>query len=100
MQVVFTDFVQPDFDLEARLIKEAGLSLTVAEPHCASEDDVIRAAQGAPALLVQNAPVGERAFSALPDLRIVSVPGIGVDAIDLAAAVLLGKRKAYDHSHP
>ncbi len=86
MQVVFTDFVQQGYDVEERLLKEAGLSLTVAEPHCASEEDVIRAAQGATALLVQNAPVGARALSALPDLRIVSVPGIGVDAIDLAAA--------------
>lgn len=86
MRVVFTDFVQPDIALEERLLGEAGLSLTVADPHCASEDEVIRAAGGAEALLVQNAPVGERALAALPDLRIVSVPGIGVDAIDLAAA--------------
>jgi D-3-phosphoglycerate dehydrogenase len=38
------------------------------------------------ALIVQNAPVTERVLAALSDLRIVSVPGIGVDAIDIAAA--------------
>jgi D-3-phosphoglycerate dehydrogenase len=89
MRVVFTDFVQPDVELERRLLSEADLELVVAEPHCATEDQVIAAAQGAQdavALIVQNAPVTERVLAALSDLRIVSVPGIGVDAIDIAAA--------------
>ncbi len=86
MRVVFTDFVQPDVELERRLLSEADLELVAAEPHCATEDQVIVAAQGAAALIVQNAPVTERVLAALSDLRIVSVPGIGVDAMDIEAA--------------
>jgi D-3-phosphoglycerate dehydrogenase len=89
MRVVFTDFVQPDVSLERALLSEAGLELVAAEPQCATEDEVIAAAQGAQdavALIVQNAPITERVLAALPDLRIVSVPGIGVDAVDIEAA--------------
>lgn len=86
MRVVFTDFVQSDIELERRLLDGADLELVAAEPPCATEEEVIRAAQDATALIVQNAPMTERVFAALPGLRIVSVPGIGVDAIDVEAA--------------
>lgn len=86
MRVVFTDFVQPDIELERGLLSAAGLEPTAAEPHCASEDEVIAAARDATALIVQTAPITGRVLAALPALRIVSVPGIGVDAVDIAAA--------------
>ena len=86
MRVSFTDFIQPDLELERALLRAAGLELIAAEPQCATDEDVIRAAQGATALVVQSAPVTARVFSALPDLRLVSVPGIGVDMIDIEAA--------------
>jgi len=86
MRVVFTDFVQSDIELERRLLDGADLELVAAEPPCATEEEVVRAAQDATALIVQNAPMTERVFAALPGLRIVSVPGIGVDAIDVEAA--------------
>ena len=50
------------------------------------EDEVIACGRDAVALIVQSAPVTARVLAALPDLRIVSVPGIGVDTIDLDAA--------------
>ena len=37
-------------------------------------------------MIVQSAPITGRVFAALPGLRIVSVPGIGVDMVDLDAA--------------
>ena len=77
--MVFTDFVQSDLQLEQGLLSAAGLQLVAAEPQCGTEDDVIACAQDAAALVVQNAPVTERVLAALPSLRIVSVPGIGVD---------------------
>jgi D-3-phosphoglycerate dehydrogenase / 2-oxoglutarate reductase len=86
VRVVFTDFTQPDLELERRLLGEAGLALAAAEPQCTSEDEVIRAADGATALIIQAAPISERVLTALPALRIVSVPGIGVDMIDTEAA--------------
>ncbi len=90
MRVAFTDFVQPDLDLEEGLLAEAGLTLSAAEPHCRSEADVIRFAAGAEAILVQTAPLTRAVLEALPSLRIVSYPGIGVDMVDLEAARELG----------
>jgi D-3-phosphoglycerate dehydrogenase len=84
--VVITDFTQPDVELERRLLGEAGLELVAPELPCTSEDEVIRAARDAPAVIGQAAPFTERVLAALPHLRILSVPGIGVDMIDLEAA--------------
>lgn len=86
MRVVFTDFVQSDLQLEQGLLNAAGLQLVAAEPQCGTEDEIIACAKDASALIVQSAPVTERVLAALPTLRIVSVPGIGVDMVDLDAA--------------
>lgn len=86
MRVVFTDYEQPDLALEAGLLQAAGLALSAAEPQCRTPDEVIRAAGDAAALVVQYAPLTRAVFEALPGLRIVSVPQIGVDTIDLEAA--------------
>lgn len=86
MRVVFTDFTQRDLELERRLLAQAGLELVAAEPQCLAEDEVIRAAREATALVIQSAAITERVLAALPNLRIVSVPGIGVDTINIEAA--------------
>ena len=86
MRVVFTDFVQPNLELERGLAEGAGLELVEAQPHCTTDDEVIRAAEGATAVIVQNAPITDKVFAGLPDLRIVATPGIGVDMIDIEAA--------------
>src|SRR5690606_13169887 len=64
--------LEPEFDVELLNLQ--------------TEDEVIAAAQGSVGLLVQWAPLTERAFAALPDLRAVVRYGIGLDNIDLAAA--------------
>ncbi len=88
MKIAFTDFVQPDLDLEAALIAHAGLEMAVANPHCATAQDVVDfvKSRGADAILSLYAPITGEVFEALPELRIVSVPLVGVDAIDTAAA--------------
>ncbi len=86
MKVAYTDFIQSDLDLEAGLLGEAGMTLVPAAAPCRTPDEVIRLADGAFGLLVQAAPVTRAVFEALPALRVVSVPGIGVDSIDLDAA--------------
>jgi D-3-phosphoglycerate dehydrogenase len=90
MRVAFTDFVYPNLDLEERILAEAGMALLAADPQCSSEEDVIRAAEGAGAIVIQVAPVTRAVLEALPDLRIISCPSIGVDTVDLAAARELG----------
>ena len=88
MKIAFTDFVQPDLELEAVLIADAGLEMAIAVPHCTTSQDVIDFVKscGADAILSLYAPMTEAVFEALPDLRIVSVPMVGVDAIDITAA--------------
>ena len=88
MKIAFTDFVQPDLAPESDMIAEAGLEMCVADPHCQTEQDVIDfvGASGADAVVSLYAPIGKAAFEALPNLRIVSVPLVGVDAIDTEAA--------------
>ena len=92
MKIAFTDFVQPDLDLEARMIDQAGHEMCVASPHCVTEQDVIDFGHDsqADAIVSLYAPIGAKAFEALPGLRIVSVPLVGVDAIDTAAAKTAG----------
>jgi D-3-phosphoglycerate dehydrogenase len=86
MKIVVVDHPQSDLSLEENLVRKAGMSFGVAEPQCRTSDDVIRAAADADALIVQYAPITEEVFAALPRLYIVSLPLIGVDAVDIEAA--------------
>jgi D-3-phosphoglycerate dehydrogenase len=88
LKIAFTDFVQPDLDLETEMIADAGLEMCVAEPHCQTEQEVIDFVKtcGANAIVSLYAPIGKATFEALPNLRVVSVPLVGVDSIDIEAA--------------
>ena len=86
MKILFTDYGQPDLALEESLLHDAGLVWSAASPHCSTAEEVIRHGAGHEALVVQGAPITRAVFDALPDLRIVSVPQIGIDTIDLQAA--------------
>ncbi len=86
MKVFLTDVSQPDLALEEAYLREVGFSWTVPEPDCREPEQVIEQATGHGALVVQYAPITRAVFEALPELRIVSVPQIGVDMIDLEAA--------------
>ena len=55
-----------------------------------SDDEVIRAARGATAVLTGDSVVSSAAIASLPDLRIVATCTVGVDHIDLDAARAAG----------
>ena len=86
MRVVITDYMQPDIALERRLLDAAGLTLLRESQACTSEAAAIELAQGADVMIAQSAPLTRRVFAALPDLRLVSLPQIGSDCVDLEAA--------------
>ena len=86
MNVVIADHPQEDLSLEKGLLADAGMSVSVADPQCRTPGDVIRAAADADAIVAQYAPVTDEVMAALPRLRIVSLPLIGVDAVDTEAA--------------
>lgn len=84
MKVLVTDAEYTSLDLERGILEAAGHELAVAA--CKTPADVIAAAAGASALLVQYAPITAEVFDALPELRVVSRYGVGVDGVDLDAA--------------
>jgi D-3-phosphoglycerate dehydrogenase len=83
VKVLITDYDFPDVALEEGIFREAGLPFAVAQ--CRSEDDLIHAARGCDALLLQYAPLTERVLAELPAIGIVSRYGAGFDTIDTAA---------------
>lgn len=88
MRVVITDADYPSVDLERSILEAAGFEVILAQ--CRLPMDVVQAAQGAVALLVQYAPITRAVLEALPTVRVVSRYGVGVDTVDLDAARELG----------
>ena len=54
------------------------------------EDEVVESLRGADAVIAGNEPYSERVLTSLPELRIVSRCGVGLDQVDLQAAARLG----------
>lgn len=88
MKVLVTDYDFPDLELERGIFRDAGVE--VASAQCRTEDDLIAAARGCDALLLQYAPVTDRVLGALPALGIVSRYGAGIDTVDTAACARHG----------
>jgi len=88
MKVVITDYGFPDIAQERTLIAAAGYELVTAQ--CKTQEEVIAAAQGADALLVQWAPVNQAVIDSLTQCKIIVRYGIGVDNVDLKAAAARG----------
>ncbi len=87
---LLTDFDAKNFQLEEKLFAEAGMRFVTAQAK--TEDDVIQAAAACKAdgLLIQYAPVSERALAALPHVGICSRIGAGFDTVDHVACQKLG----------
>jgi len=87
-KVLFSDNEFPDLKIERELFAAAGVELVTAQ--CKSEDDVIAAAAGCSAILLQYAPITERVVASLPTLGIVSRIGAGFDTVDTEACARHG----------
>jgi D-3-phosphoglycerate dehydrogenase / 2-oxoglutarate reductase len=87
-RIVITDCDHPSIDQEREVASAAGVDLALAQ--CATEAEVIAAAQGAEGLIVQYAPITRAVMEALPQLKVVSRYGVGVDTVDVDAAAALG----------
>src|SRR5258706_13401007 len=84
MKVLITDYDFPDIELERGVLESGGLEVVTAQ--CRTEEQVIDAARGCSALLVQYAPITEKVLAASPQVGIASRFGAGFDVIDTAAA--------------
>src|SRR5215475_2148259 len=87
-RVLFSDHDFPDLDLERNLFAQAGVEMVAAQ--CSTDAEVIEAAAGCAAILLQYAPITERVVAALPGLGIVSRIGAGFDTVDLDACARHG----------
>lgn len=87
-RILFSDHDYPAIDLERDLFARHGIDVTVAQ--CRTEDEVIAAAQGCCAILLQYAPITERVLAALPGVGIVSRIGAGYDTVDTEACARHG----------
>ncbi len=87
-KVLFSDYNYPDIALERERFAGAGVELATAP--CRTDDELIAAARGCAALLIQYAPVTDRVLAALPELRLVSRIGAGFDTIDTDACARRG----------
>ena len=83
-KVLITDAEYPDLSDEQRLLEEAGCQVSIAQ--CRLPEEVILAARDAFALMVQYAPITSDVIHALPNLKLISRAGVGVDSVDLDAA--------------
>ncbi|MFW6181321.1 MAG: C-terminal binding protein [Spirochaetota bacterium] len=77
-----------DYSQERDVVYRAGGELRFAR--CRTEQDVIEQCADAHALLLRQVPVGERAFRALKELRVVARYGTGYDNVDVDAATRAG----------
>jgi D-3-phosphoglycerate dehydrogenase len=88
-RVVRTDFTEPGLEIEAEVFESAGLDVELVDAD-GSRGGLAHEAGGAHALLVQFAQVDGDLIRSLPECRVISRYGIGVDMIDLAAAGAAG----------
>jgi D-3-phosphoglycerate dehydrogenase / 2-oxoglutarate reductase len=84
MRVLITDVDYSSLDIETDILVTAGHELAAAS--CRTSEQVIEAAAGVDALLVQYAPITAEVFEALPQLGLVCRYGVGVDVVDTEAA--------------
>lgn len=83
MKVLITDYAG-DADLERNLFTIAGIETVVNQ--CRTGEDVISSTSGVTAIMTGGTPITAEVFAALPELKVISTYGVGVDHIDLKAA--------------
>lgn len=82
-QTAFTDCDQ-DLSPVDTIFKNNDIVYTLYQ--CKTAEEVIEKCQGYEVLMNQYAPLTEKVFSGLPNLKVVVRNGVGVDHIDVAAA--------------
>lgn len=83
-KVVITDAEWKSFDLERKELKKVDANLLIFQYK--SEDDIIRIAKDADALIVQYANINKRIIKSLRKCKVIARYGIGVNNIDITAA--------------
>ncbi|MBI4536710.1 MAG: C-terminal binding protein [candidate division NC10 bacterium] len=85
---IITDCNHGSVEPEVEILQAAGVE--VRSYQALTEDDAIRVAAAADAILTQYARITARVLDALPRCRVIVRYGVGVDTIDLEAAAARG----------
>lgn len=88
LKVVITDHAYMNFENEIETFKAYGAELVIAQ--CTSADEVIELAHDADVLINSDLPIPRKVIEALPNLKLITRYGIGVDHIDVEAATKHG----------
>lgn len=87
-RVIVIDHAWPDLDIEREVLSRCGASLIAAGT--GDEEECLRLAPTAQAILVNWKPVSRAVLTAATDCQTVARYGIGIDNIDVQAATELG----------
>lgn len=82
--VYITEYDYLSLEIEQEAFRAAHIPLIPTQSH--SEDEIIRNCKDAAGLIVQYAQITEKIMANLPNLKVISRYGVGVDNIDLEAA--------------
>ena len=88
MRVVITDCDHDNIDIEKAVFAQEGMH--VENKQVLTEEEVIANCQDADIFIVQYARITEKVMLACPKLKFVVRYGVGVDNIDLQAAIGCG----------
>ncbi len=88
MRIVITDCDHDAFDEERAVVEASGDELIIA--NATDPAALIANARGADALVVQYASITAEILDALPQVKVVSRYGVGVDSVDIPAATARG----------
>lgn len=86
--IVITDCDHPSVDIERDVLEKQGFIVRLEQ--CRTEEDVIEKCQDAIGLINQYAPLTKKVLSSLPNCKMIVRYGVGVDNINLNAAVEAG----------
>lgn len=83
-KVYVTDYEYETLENERKVLSQIDADFVPLQ--CKTDEDVISKAKDADALLVQYAPITEKVFEGLKNLKIVVRYGVGVDCVDTESA--------------
>ncbi|GHC26170.1 dehydrogenase [Kushneria pakistanensis] len=88
MHIVITDCDHESVEIERECVEAAGGRLTLCQD--VTPEGIISNAGDAQGLIVQYGRITDEVLAALPELRVVSRYGVGVDTVDVEAATRHG----------
>jgi D-3-phosphoglycerate dehydrogenase len=85
-KVAILDYYYPSLTEERKVLADTGIEIVDCNGKCQTEDDVIKYAGDADAVIIQFVPITRIIIENLPKLKVIVRYAIGMDIIDIPAA--------------